>query len=815
MVKKKYHISGFDCGNCAAKAERHLNSKEFIESATIDFAANKMYITYKENALTLDELKNVIKEVEEDELILFEEGLVKKTYHISGFDCANCAAKTERHLNKQDNIETATIDFAANKMYITYCGSACSVSELANVIKEVEDDPLNLYEEDTQKKEQHVQKIFTKNMWLILARVIVASIITLVCVFLLGKIEYNWLRFGLYFAAFLIAGYDIVWKVIQHIRHRASVLDHNLLISIAAIGAFSLCIIQFLNLETYGNHILHHLGGDYYIAMDHAMDALMVVILFQIGRIIEAVATNKSKAAVMKAVELRVDKANLLTEEGIRIVSPEDLQVEDKIIVKVGELIPVDGDVIEGSALVDTSSLTGEFVPVGVEKGSSVYSGCLIKQGQITVVVKKIYADSTVSKIIELITSGGERKSKADEFIAKFGRVYTPAVVLVAVLVTLTMGLVGTFTGSINWVNSVYYGLEILVTGCPCAIVISVPLAYFAAIGLASKHGIVVKGTAFLDKLYSLGTLITDKTGTLTKGTFSIQIVKPNGVSEEELLDNLIAIESLSNHPIGKAICHDKEIEKISAKVKNFTEIAGFGVDGDYDNKHILAGSTKLLDKYQIKYELANEIGTTIYVAVDGKYFGYVVLSDEIKDSAKEMVNLMHKQNVEVVLLTGDHEENAMDISNKLGIDRYHSQLLPEEKAEILEEEMNGTKKAVAFIGDGINDAPSIIRSDIGIAMGGIGSDIAVENSDIVIMNDDPLKVSDVVRISKIARHTAVFNIIFSLLVKVSVAVLVVLQEFIPQLQVPMYVAVLADTGLTVVMVLNSLLVLYRRIRRK
>ena len=480
MVKKRYHISGFDCGNCAAKAERHLNSKEFIESATIDFAANKMYITYKENALTLDELKKVIKEVEEDELILFEEGLVKKTYHISGFDCANCAAKTERHLNKQDNIETATIDFAANKMYITYCGSACSVSELANVIKEVEDDPLNLYEEDTQKKEQHVQKIFTKNMWLILARVIVASIITLVCVFLLGKIEYNWLRFGLYFAAFLIAGYDIVWKVIQHIRHRASVLDHNLLISIAAIGAFSLCIIQFLNLETYGNHILHHLGSDYYIAMDHAMDALMVVILFQIGRIIEAVATNKSKAAVMKAVELRVDKANLLTEEGIRIVSPEDLQVEDKIIVKVGELIPVDGDVIEGSALVDTSSLTGEFVPVGVEKGNSVYSGCLIKQGQITVVVKKIYADSTVSKIIELITSGGERKSKADEFIAKFGRVYTPAVVLVAVLVTLTMGLVGTFTGSINWVNSVYYGLEILVTGCPCAIVISVPLAYFA-----------------------------------------------------------------------------------------------------------------------------------------------------------------------------------------------------------------------------------------------------------------------------------------------------------------------------------------------
>ncbi len=809
MVKKIYHISGFDCANCAAKAERHLNSKENIEFAKIDFTANKMFITFKETALSINEVAAAIAEVESDPLDLYEEGLVKKVYHISGFDCANCAMKSEKHLNTKDNIESAKIDFATNKMYITYCGSALSIEEISSVVAEVESDPLEIYEEKQEKKVAEKPKIFTKNMWLILVRTIVATIITAVCVFALGKLEYNWLRFGLYVAAFLIAGYDIVWKVILHIKHRTSLFDHNLLISLAAIGAFTLCVIQFTNLETYGEHIIHHLGNNYYIAMDHAMDALMVVILFQIGRIIEGVATNKSKAAVMKAVELRVDTANLITENGIEEVTPEELLVGQNILVKVGELIPVDGVVIDGEAMVDTSSLTGEFVPVRATEGDDVYSGCLIKQGQITVRVKKIYADSAVSKIIEMITSGGERKSKADEFIAKFGRWYTPIVCIVAVLSMVIIGLI-----SHDWMKSVYEGLEILVTGCPCAIVISVPLAYFAAIGLASKHGIVVKGAAFLDKLVSLKTLVTDKTGTLTKGSFTIQVIHPVSVSEDYLLERLTAIESLSNHPIGKAIVHDKKTTKIAAEIKNFKEIAGFGVEGDYQNKHIIAGSKKMLDEYGVTFELANEVGTVIYVAEDKKYIGYVVLSDEIKENAKQMVSLLHKQNVDVVLLTGDHEENAKDISAKLGIDRYYSQLLPDEKTTILEKEIN-EGKVVAFAGDGINDAPSIIRSDIGIAMGGIGSDIAVENSDIVIMNDDPLKIYDAIAIAKMARHTAIFNIVFSLVVKITVAVLVLIQDFIPGFSIPMYIAVLADTGLTVVMVINSLLVLYRKIRRK
>lgn len=809
MVKKVYHISGFDCANCASKAERHLNTKEYIESAKLDFSLNKLFITYKEEAISLSELVKVIAEVESDPLDIYEEGLVKKVYHISGFDCANCAAKAERHLNTKCEIEEAKLDFSANKLYISYSDKACSVEEIREIIAEVESDPLDIYEEGSEKKEKHEQKIFTKNMWLILIRVIFSTVVTLVCIFLLGKLEYNWLRFALYLFTFFVAGYDVMWKVVLHIKHRTNPLDHNLLITLAGIGSFALCVIQFLNLGTYGDHIIHNLGGGYSIAMDHAMDAMMVIILFQIGRIIESVATNKSKLAVMRAVELRVDTANLVTPEGIRVVHPEELQINQTILVKVGELIPVDGEVIDGDALIDTSSLTGEFVPVAAKEKDEVFSGCLIKQGQITVRVKKIYADSTVSKIIELITSGGEKKSKADEFIAKFGRFYTPIVVLVAIL---SMILFGIFTK--DWMKSVYQGLEILVTGCPCAIVISVPLAYFAAIGLSSKHGIVVKGASFLDKLVNLGTVITDKTGTLTKGSFSIQVVKPNGVDEEELLAALYVVESLSNHPIGKAICHGLNLKKIAAELENFSEIAGFGVEADYKGKHYIAGAGKMLDKYKIAYESAKEVGTVIYVAVDQKYMGYVVLSDEIKESARQTIELLHKQKIDVVLLTGDHEENAKEISSQLGIDRYHSELLPDQKTDILVSEMEATNKAVAFIGDGINDAPSIIRSDIGIAMGGIGSDIAVENADIVIMNDDPIKVYDAVKIAKIARHTAVFNIIFSLFVKVAVAVLVLIQDFIPGFEIPMYVAVLADTGLTVVMVLNSLSVLYRKIRR-
>ena len=362
------------------------------------------------------------------------------------------------------------------------------------------------------------------------------------------------------------------------------------------------------------------------------------------------------------------------------------------------------------------------------------------------------------------------------------------------------------------WRDYVVSGLEILVTGCPCAIVISVPLAYFAAIGLASKNGIVIKGTNYMDEINNLNKIVTDKTGTLTHGVFTIQkIVPADNIKEEELLDALYAAESLSTHPIGKAICHDVNVKEIAALQSDYKEVAGAGVQTIYKGEHIYAGNINFMHQTGVEVNKAEEQGTVVYCQKDGKYLGYIILNDEVKKEAYDMVRLLHKEKMEVVLLTGDKNENALALQKELGIDRVYSELTPEDKTLILEKEMTGNSKNVAFVGDGINDAPSIMRSDVGFAMGAIGSDIAVQNADVVIMNDNPSKVYESVKIARIARHTAIFNIVFALLVKAIVAILVI----IPQISIPMVVPVIADTGLTVVLVLNSLFILYRRFSKK
>lgn len=724
--------------------------------------------------------------------------MVKKVYHISGFDCPNCAAKAEAHLNNKKEIAYVRLDFAGNRMYITYKDTAYSVDELRDAIAEVESDPLDIYESNGEISS--AEKVMTPKMWILIGRIIFSVIICVICMFFLAKPELNILRFVLYCVAVVVISYDIVWKLILHIKNRRGILDHFLLITVATLGAVGLGILQIVK-EDPAECII---GG--WFAHDEVMEAVMVSTLFQIGRVIESIATAKSKNAIMAAVSLRVEKANLVTDSGIKSVRPEDLKIDDRIIVTSGELIPTDGVVVDGQGMIDTSSLTGEYVPVQAKEDVQVYSGCLLKTGTITLKVTKVYAESAVAKIIDLISQGGEKKSKADEFIAKFAKWYTPIVVVVAILAFVIGGLI-----SKDWPEWIERGLEILVIGCPCAIVISVPLAYFSAIGLGSKNGIVIKGANYLDELCRMGKLITDKTGTLTHGSFSIQTIKPYKVKEENLMEMIYAAESLSTHPIGKAICHGQNLKKLAAEQKDFVEIPGLGVETKWKKNKILAGSDKFLKKFGIETPEVNEIGTAIHCAVNNEYYGYVVLSDEIKEDAQPMVDLLHSEKVEIILLTGDKDDNARDICHKLGIDSWHSQLLPEQKTQILNEEMEDTNKAVAFIGDGINDAPSIIRSDIGIAMGGIGSDIAVENADIVIMNDDPAKVYDAMRIAKMARNTSIFNIVFALIIKIGVAIL----ALIPALEVPMWVAVIADTGLTVVLVINSLLLLYRKVKRK
>ena len=719
--------------------------------------------------------------------------MIKKKYHISGFDCPNCAHKAETHLGKNEALEYCHIDFSTNKMYLTFKEKELSVKEIADIIAEVESDPLDIHESDGKFEKE--TKIFTKDMWFLLGRIIFAVVVLLVNLLVLSHFDdAGWIRFGLYTFAMLVLVYDIVWRVLIHIRHLKNIIDHNLLITIAVSGATALAVIYLLE-------------GDCHEGVHSAMEAMMVVGLFQIGQIIEKIATNRSKAAVMNAISLRVEYANLLKNGQIIKVDPEELHLGDNVVISAGEMIPVDGQVVDGSAYIDKSSLTGEFVPVlaNAENGE-VLAGCLVKTGSITIKATKKYEDSAVSKIIDLISNSGEKKSKADEFIAKFAKWYTPVIVLLAVLAMLIGGLI-----THEWRNWVVRGLEILVTGCPCAIVISVPLAYFASIGLASKRGIVIKGANYLDELNNVRKIVTDKTGTLTYGVFKIQkVVTMDGVEQDELLHSLYAAECLSTHPIAKAICHDVDVKTLAARQKDYKEIAGYGVQTIYHDEIIYAGSAKYMSDVGVESVVDEENGTIVHCKKGDRYLGYIVLNDEVKKEAYDMVKLLQKEKMEVVLLTGDRKENADQIQKELGIDKVYSELTPEQKTEFLQKEMMSSSKAITYVGDGINDAPSIILSDVGIAMGAIGSDIAVENADVVIMNDNPARVYEAVKIARIARHTAIFNIVFALLVKLIVAILVV----IPALNIPMMVPVIADTGLTVVLVINSLLILYRRLEK-
>ena len=796
MIKKTYHISGFDCPMCAKKSETHLSKHEKIDYAHIDFSTNKLFITYKEEPLSEEELASIIAEVESDPLDIhdLDKKNIKKTYHISGFDCPMCAKKSEEHLSKQEGIESCHIDFSTNKMFITYTNKAHSVEQIAKTIAQVESDPLDIKE--LQGKEEHKEKLFTKGMWFLLARVLVGVVVLLLNLLVFEHFDNSgWIRFAIYSVATVLLTYDVTWRVILHIKNRRNIIDHNLLITIAVLGATALAVIYLLE-NGHQEHGVHF-----------AMEGMMVVGLFQVGQIVEKVATNRSKLAVMNAIQLRVEYANLLKNGEISKVDPEQLEIGDSVVVSAGEMIPVDGEVIAGSAYVDKSSLTGEFVPVLADiNDKDVLAGCLVKTGSITIKVNKKYEDSAVAKIIELISNSGEKKSKADEFIAKFAKWYTPAIVLLAILVLVIGGLI-----TQDWRDYLVRGLEILVTGCPCAIVISVPLAYFASIGLASKRGIVIKGTNYLDQLNNVDKIVTDKTGTLTHGVFSIQkIANVDDVTEEELLNALYAAECLSTHPIAKAICHDADVKALAAQQVDYQEIAGYGVKTTYNGDVILAGNAQFMRDNGVLSINEDAMGTIVHCKKNDKYLGYIVLYDEIKKEAYDMVRLLHKEKKGVILLTGDKKDNAEYIQKELGIDRVYSELTPDQKTEILEREMSVTNKAVAFVGDGINDAPSIMRADVGIAMGAIGSDIAVENADVVIMNDNPAKVYEAVKIARIARHTAIFNIVFALLVKLAVAILVL----IPALNIPMIVPVIADTGLTVVLVINSLLILYRKLTK-
>ena len=717
----------------------------------------------------------------------------KVIYHISGFDCPNCAAKVERFLNKEEYIQNATIDFTNERMYITYREEPLDIEELKSVIKTVESDPLRI--EKVQQGRKTKQTIFDKKMIINLSRILISTVL-FVLILALNLEEKNYLiSVILCGISILICLYDIIWKLIQNMIHLRNPIDMNLLLTLSSLGVFTLSILIETNVLPPSN-----------IPID-AHDGALVIILYQIGELFEHIATGKSKNAISNAIDLRADTANLITDNKVVEVKPETLKVGDKILVRIGEIVPADGEIIDGQGTLDTSSLTGEPMPVDALVGMNALSGSILRSGSITIKVNKVFADSTISKILELVQSSGERKAKAEKFITKFARIYTPTVFAIGILFAVISGLLPPH----DWPQSIFGGLAILVVACPCAIVISVPLAFFAGIGLASKRGVVIKGANYLDSLCKIGTVYIDKTGTLTYGDFKVSDWVTNGVEEDELKTALLAAESRSNHPIAKAICLHQNVSSLALKQENYEEVAGLGVKTKYEGNVIFAGNVELLKNNGINVEEVEVGGTAIYVAKNGKYIGYVVLKDVVRDKAKELVKKLNSIGIEVVLLSGDKESTVREVAEAVGIKEYHSKLLPQEKTKYVEKAIENREngKLIAFAGDGINDTPSIIRADVGFAMGGIGSDVAVENSDVVIMQDHPLKIYDSIRIAKKTKTVAIFNIIFSLLVKVVVITLILLGIFG---EYAMMAAMLADTGLTVLMTFNSLMLIYRKI---
>ncbi len=624
-------------------------------------------------------------------------------------------------------------------------------------------------------------------------RLSVALILAIVGLFYLNEANFGvWVNFVVMGIAWLIVGYDIVYKAFHSLIKEKNPFDENMLMLIASIGAFCLRLFGKDENEIFGNEFF---------------EAFMVAFLFQLGDIFEDLATDKSHEAISNAIGLRAKKASLLKDGNILTVEPKDLSIGDEILVKVGEIIPADGVILSGSGDVDMSSLTGEFNPVVKKEGDLVNSGTILKSGSLKVRVNKSYEDSTVSKIIALVEESSGAKSKADKFITKFARIYTPIVVAIALLIAFIPPLCIGMNSLETWKEWIRIGVSILVISCPCAVVVSVPLAYFAGIGLASKYGIIVKGGSYFDELNRLGVLVTDKTGTLTRGKFVVEECHPESVSLEKFQEYMIAAESRSNHPIAKAIVGETNLAPYSEKISEYTEKAGYGEILTYDGHTLLAGNEKLLRENHISFTKANEIGTIVYLAIDGKYAGYLLLNDEIKENSFKTIQDLHKMGVKSVMLTGDKKESALKVANELQIDEVHSELLPEDKTNLLKEKLTGGK-AVAYVGDGINDAPSIALADIGVAMGGAGSDLAVENANIVIMNDDVSKIVTAKKIAKATRNRAIFNVVASLLIKLAIATCSIL---IPSF--PLMIAVFADTGVTLLMVASSVSLLAYRVK--
>ena len=699
---------------------------------------------------------------------------MEKIFILKGLDCPNCSAKIEKEVGELAGVSSSSINLMKQSLTISVEEDALSLvtKQIETIVHSHEPDvTVTEYISESSVSTQETKSEDYNN------KIRIIRLIAGALIFISGIISNEFINVSLpvylifLVLAYIILGGDVVIKAIKNIT-KGRIFDENFLMSLSTIGAFVI--------------------GEY-------PEAVAVMLFYQIGEYFQDLAVNRSRKSIANLMNIRPDFATVLRNGEQTIVSPKTVSIGEIIVVKPGEKIPLDGIILEGDSMLDTKALTGESVPRTVHKGDEALSGCVNQNGVLTIQVTKAFGESIVSKIIELVENASSRKAPTENFITTFARYYTPVVVIFALILAVAPPLLF----NAEWIEWIHRAFVFLVISCPCALVISIPLTFFGGIGAASKHGVLVKGSNYLESLNNVSTVVFDKTGTLTKGVFKVtEIVPDNGFTVDRILEYGAKAEIYSNHPIAKSIIAAYEKDVDGTNITDYKEISGYGISVTVDNKKILAGNSKLMTAEQIHYRPCNKAGTKVYVAVDGKYAGCILITDEIKEDSKRAIAELKRIGIEkTVMLTGDDEMIGKAVSRKLGLDEYYAQLLPDQKVEKVEllESQKPLKSKLAFVGDGINDAPVLARADVGIAMGGVGSDAAIEAADVVLMTDEPSKLVEAIEVAKATKRIVVQNIVLALTVKVMFMVLGAFGI------AGMWEAVFGDVGVALIAVMNAM----------
>lgn len=757
---KTYELKNLNCAHCANKIDEELKNLPNINNHSLNFIKKELKIDFDDENIqeTIKKMKETIKRIE-DVVEISEKDLVEQKFILENLFCQSCSLKIEKAVLNLNQVNEGFYNFS-NQILTLKISKEISITKLRDTIQEIVDKIeagvlVKIYENNFSEVKEE-EKESKKDFYF--------SLVGAILFFILISFESTKNNIFLFLVPYFLIGYDIIFIAFKNLRNK-NPFDENFLMTLATLGAFAI--------------------GEY-------PEAVAVMLFYKIGEFFQEKAVTKSRNAIESLLSIKPQWANLYINGKIQKVRPNEVGLGNIIIVNPGESIPLDGIIEKGKSSLDTKALTGESFPVEVIEGQEVLSGSININSSLEIRVTKDYNNSTISKILDLVENASVKKAKTEKFITTFSKYYTPTVVVLSLMVGLILPI---FIGNFSlWF---YRALVFLVISCPCALVVSIPLGYFGGIGRASRHGILIKGGNYLDALTKVNKIIVDKTGTLTKGTFTIEKINSTG-SEEELIEAAIIGEIDSNHPIASAIKTLKTINLERKKIKSYEVLQGFGTKTIYGNDTILIGNKKLMSENNISILDTSENSTTVHVAKNNTYLGYLILSDEIKEDSYDFIKKSKDLGIEVIMLSGDNEKSCLKTAKTLGIEKYYSGLLPQNKVELVEKELNNENKVI-FVGDGINDAPVLKRVDIGVSMGGVGSDAAIEASDIVIMDDKLSKVLTAISISKKTKTIVIQNIVFALGVKILILILGIGGH------ATMWEAIFADVGVALIAIFNSI----------